>query len=90
MGWAEHRIEEYQQGKPATWLERRILEHANPVHFILAMIALVGFVYGLWMHDWLWIGGSVILSLIGHVYCWLWTERQPDSPRTPVSSGPSR
>jgi hypothetical protein len=36
MGWAENRIQEYQHGKPANWLERRMLEHANPVHFPLA------------------------------------------------------
>ncbi|TVQ60759.1 MAG: hypothetical protein EA379_07615 [Phycisphaerales bacterium] len=60
-------------------MERRILEHANPVHFTLAMIALVGFVYGLWMNNWIWIVGAVILSMIGHIYCWLWTDRQPAS-----------
>lgn len=90
MGWAEYRIEEYQQGKPATWLERRMLEHANPVHFSLALIAVVGLVYGLWMHNWFWIVGSVILSLAGHVYCWVWKPRQPRASQTAVTSGMSR
>ena len=70
MGWAERRIEEYQYGKPATWIERRMLEHANPVHLALGIAACVGFVYGLWTHDWPWIIGSAALALLGHVYCW--------------------
>jgi hypothetical protein len=70
MGWAEGRIQEYQHGQPASWLERRMLEHANPVHFPLALAASIGFVYGLWAHDWLWVIGSAALALLGHVYCW--------------------
>jgi hypothetical protein len=70
MGWAEDRIQEYQHGKPATWLERRMLEHANPVNFSMSLAATAGFVYGLWMHDWFWIIGSSVAALFGHVYCW--------------------
>jgi hypothetical protein len=70
MGWSEHRIEEYRQGQHATWLERRMLEHAKPVHFPMALVATAGFIYGLWTHDWLWIIGSSALALLGHVYCW--------------------
>jgi hypothetical protein len=70
MGWSENRIAEYRQGQRATCLERRMLEHANPVHFPLALAATAGFVYGLWAHDWLWIIGSSALALLGHVYCW--------------------
>jgi hypothetical protein len=69
MGWAEHRIEEYQHGKPANWLERRMLEHANPVHYPLVLAATAGFVFGLWTHNWWWIIGSSVLALLGHVYC---------------------
>jgi hypothetical protein len=71
MGWAENRIEEYQHGRPANWLERRMLEHANPVHFPLALAATAGFVYGLWAHDWFWVAGSAALALLGHLYCWV-------------------
>jgi hypothetical protein len=70
MSWAESRIADYQHGQPARWLERRMLEHANPVHFPLALAATIGFVYGLWVHDWLWIIGAAALGLLGHVYCW--------------------
>jgi hypothetical protein len=74
MGWSEIRIQEYRKGREATWLERRMLEHANPVHFPLALVASAGFVYGLWTHDWLWITGSSALALLGHVYCWTRTS----------------
>jgi hypothetical protein len=70
MGWAENRIRDYQQGRSASWLERRMLEHANPVHFPLALAASIGLVYGLWTHGWPWIIGSSALALAGHVYCW--------------------
>ncbi len=76
MGWAETRIEEYQHGRPASWLERRMLEHANPVHFALVLAATVGFVYGLWAHNWLWIIASSALALLGHVYCWTRKNRR--------------
>lgn len=72
MGWAAFRIHEYQLGKQSTWLERRMLEHANPLHFMLAVIAVIGFSYGLWMHDWIWIVGATVLSIVGHVYTMTW------------------
>lgn len=70
MGWSEHRIEEFRQGQESTWLERRMLEHSNPIHFRIALISSAGFIYGLWTHDWLWLIGSSVLALGGHVYCW--------------------
>jgi hypothetical protein len=87
MGWAATRIDEYQQGKCANWLERRMLEHANPVHFLLAIIAGTGFVYGLWTHDWMWIIVSAALSFLGHVYSWLW---RPGRQASSVSGGTGR
>jgi hypothetical protein len=54
-----------------------MLEHANSVHFTLALLAAVGFVYGLWRHDWSWILASIALSLLGHVYCWTWKGEAP-------------
>lgn len=87
MGWASHRIEEYRHGSSATWLECRMLEHANPVHFVLALLAAVGFVYGLWMHDWMWIGGAVVLSILGHAYSWLWRPRQTRPEQLTASGG---
>jgi hypothetical protein len=71
MGWAEKRVQQYNQGQQATWIERRALEHANPVHLSLALIGLVLLIYGLWIHNWTWIIGGVILNFLGHLYCWL-------------------
>jgi hypothetical protein len=71
MSWVEKRIEEYKQGKMPTWLERRALEHANPVHLVLAKIGIVLLIYGLWTHNWMWIITGVILNFLGHLYCWL-------------------
>lgn len=76
MNWAQYRIAEYRQGKSSTWLERRMLEHANPVHYPLAVAASAGMFYGLWMHDWIWIVGALALALAGHVYCWTWQAPQ--------------
>ena len=42
MGWAEDRVEDYAEGHRATWLERRALEHANPVLLALALAAMPG------------------------------------------------
>ena len=75
MGWAENRIQEYRRGRPASWLERRMLEHANPVHFPLAVAASLGLAYGLWRHRWPWIISSSALALSGHMYCWTLRER---------------
>ena len=74
MNWTDYKFAQYRRGVPATWLERRMLEHANPVHFVLAWVAMVGLCYGLWTHDWPWIVGSLIVAAVGHVYCWLWEE----------------
>jgi fatty acid desaturase len=71
MSWAEKRIEEYKRGKEATWLERRMLEHANPVNCAAHIIASVAGIYGLWMQDWTWIITCIVIALIGHLYVWL-------------------
>lgn len=74
MGWAELKIRKYQRGEPASWLERRMLEHANPIHFPLAVAASIGLAYGLWNHKWTWILGSSAVALVGHAYCWTFRE----------------
>ena len=79
MGWAENRIAAIREGAPSSWLERRMMEHANPVHFPLAILASVGIGYGLWTHQWPWIVGAMLLAIIGHAYCW---TRPAAGPRT--------
>lgn len=70
MGWAEKRVEEYQHGANPTWLELRTLEHANPVHLVIRVLAGILFIAGLWIHNWPLIIIAIILALTGHVYCW--------------------
>lgn len=71
MSWVEKKVQQYNQGQKASWLERRALEHANPVHIVLAIIGALLLIYGLWVHSWWWIGGGIILNILGHSYCWL-------------------
>ncbi len=71
MGWAEKRIEAYREGEEPTFLERRALEHAEPVNCIASVLGLASLVYGLWMHDWLFIGFAVLIGFIGHVVSWM-------------------
>ena len=69
MSWAEWKIQQYNQGENANWLERHCLDHANPVHFVLQIVGAIPFIWGLWIHN----GGLIFLGLllhgIGHVYC---------------------
>ena len=71
MGWAERRVQEYKNGERATFVEKRFLEHANPVHLLLAVVGVIALVYGLWMHDLTWIIGGAFLNIVGHIYCWV-------------------
>lgn len=70
MGWAETRIEQYNQGQKAIWIERRILEHANPVHLVMQVLGAIPIIHGLWVHNWVYIGIGVLINLLGHLYCW--------------------
>jgi hypothetical protein len=71
MGWAERKIQQYNQGEKASWLERRVLEHANPVHLGLYVLGAIPLIYGLWVHNWTLIAVGVLLNFIGHLYGWL-------------------
>lgn len=79
MNWATKRIDEYRRGERSTWLERRMLEHANPIHFAVSILATASGVYGLWTHDWTFIVATLLLGLIGHGYTWLGTSRKGDA-----------
>jgi hypothetical protein len=71
MSWATKRIREYQRGDEATFIERRNLEHGNPVLFTLLLIAISVGVYGIWMHDWTLILIAATIAMLGHIYVWL-------------------
>lgn len=69
MSWVNRRIKEYREGDNPTFIEKSALEHGNPFNFVLTIVALVLFSYGLWMHDWTWIVVGLITASIGHIYC---------------------
>jgi hypothetical protein len=43
MSWAEWKIQQYNQGEKANWLERHCIDHANPVHFGLQIVGAIPF-----------------------------------------------
>ena len=71
MSWVEKRLKEYKKGTKPTFVERRNLEHANPVLFLCFLIAGPSMLYGFWTHDALIILFSVVVFLLGHVYVWM-------------------
>lgn len=71
MTWVDKKIESYKKGKKATIIEKRMLEHAEPVHFILAIIGVGCIVYGLWLHSWSWIIMGMVLNFVGHIFSWM-------------------
>ena len=76
MGWAEFRIQQYSQGEKANWLERRMLEHANPVNLGFHVLGAILFIYGLWVHHWGVIFIGVLSNTIGHLYCRLIKQKE--------------
>ena len=76
MGWAEFRIQQYNQGEKANWLEKRSLEHANPENLGFHVLGAIPLIYGLWIHHWGFIFIGVLLSSIGHKYCWLSNQKE--------------
>lgn len=69
-GWANQRVEQYRLGQKPTLLELYMLDHANPTHFAMVLIAMALAVWGLWTHNWLLILANCIIGFLGHVYCW--------------------
>ncbi len=70
MGWAEKRIEEYRNGEEPGFLEKRALEHAEPVNCAASILGFLLLLYGLWMHDFFFIGLAVLVGILGHVVSW--------------------
>ncbi len=71
MRWAEKRIEQYKEGEKATLLEKMVLEHGHPINCVASFLAFIALGYGLWMHDFLWIGVGIVVGFFGHIYCWI-------------------
>lgn len=76
MGWAKFRIQQYNQGEKANWLEKRSLEHANPVNLGFHVLGAIPLIYGLWIHNGKFIILGVILNGIGHLYCRLMEKKE--------------
>lgn len=70
MSFAQKKIQQYKKGKKPTWLEQRMLEHADPVHLTLAIVGTIALVYGLWINAWSWIIIGIGLNILGHLYTW--------------------
>ena len=69
MSWTEWKIQQYNQGATANWLEKKYLVHANPVNFIFHVLGAIPFIYGLWNHIGLFILVGMGICGIGHLYC---------------------
>lgn len=70
MRWVHKKIKSYKQGKKPTFLEKFALAHANPVSFMSHIFGALAIIYGLWVHDFIAIGGGIILFILGHLNIW--------------------
>ena len=68
MSWVEKREMAIKKGKHLNWVERRALEHANPISLLLLIPAIMFLLTGIWEHDWNYIISGIILVLGGHIY----------------------
>jgi len=70
MSWVKKRIQQFNQGQKATWLEKRALEHADPINCLATCISFFVLVYGLWINNWNWIIASILIGFLGHLISW--------------------
>lgn len=70
MSWADKKIMAYKNGTVATFLEKRNLEHANPLLFTLLVIGIIIIIWGLWVHSWTAIISAAVLTFLGHIFVW--------------------
>lgn len=68
MSWVDWKIQQYNQGHKPNRLERHLLEHANPVHFVLQIVGAIPFIWGLWIHNGVLIVLGLFFHVIGHIY----------------------
>lgn len=70
MSWADKKIMAYKNGATARFLEKRNLEHANPVLFTLLILGGSIITCGLWQHTGSAIAAGIILCFMGHIFVW--------------------
>lgn len=71
MSWVQKRVDEYHKGERATFVERVVLAHADPLNFLLLVIGVSVAAYGFWQHDINLIAGGAAIGLIGDIISWL-------------------
>jgi len=50
--------------------EKRKCCCSNPVTAIANLLGAVSGIYGLWMHDWIFIIAAILFFILGHAYIW--------------------
>lgn len=53
-----------------TWLGKVMLMHAHPLNFVLHLVGFVPMVYGLWLHDTVYILAGLTAVILGHLWGW--------------------
>lgn len=48
--------------------DKLIDKHKNPWNLLIHLIAGISIVYGLWVHDFTWIIGGIIIGIFGHIF----------------------
>lgn len=70
MGWVEKRVDALKKGRKLNWIEKRMLEHANPVHLFILLIGGLVLITGLWEHNLSYSLVGLAVMLLGHIYCY--------------------
>jgi hypothetical protein len=79
MSWAEKRIEAYQKGREANFLEKIMVGYFNPITYTLLVVGGLILILGLWTRNRLQvIMGSFASLVAGNVYSWFsgWTDHR--------------
>jgi len=48
--------------------DKLVGKHRNPWTQLFHLLGLVGVIYGLWMHDWIYIVAGVLIVGISHIF----------------------
>lgn len=71
MSWVQKKVDEYHKGGRATFVERVVLAHADPLNLLLFIIGACVAAYGFWQHDLNLIVGGGAIGLLGDAISWL-------------------
>jgi len=48
--------------------DKLVDRHKNPWNQLFHLLGGLAAIYGLWMHDWYWIIGAIVILIIGHSF----------------------